>query len=68
MRVTVEGVTNGRTRTAEWRGRQGAGGRFCSVFDFRGEQIARMYVYFDPDYTAEHDLGFGWSADQHTHW
>jgi len=27
-------------------------GRFCSVFEFEGKRISRMYVYVDPDFPS----------------
>jgi hypothetical protein len=39
----VEGTTHGADREGvEWSGGKTAGGRFCSVFEFRGPLIARM--------------------------
>jgi hypothetical protein len=41
--IVVEGTTYGSDRAgAEWNGGKTAGGRFCSVFEFRGPLIARM--------------------------
>lgn len=49
--VVVEGLTRGETRSGvQWVGGSTPGGRFCSVFDFRGTLISRMYIYLDPDY------------------
>jgi hypothetical protein len=36
----------------EWYGGKTAGGRFCSVFEFRGWLIARMHIYLDLDYAS----------------
>jgi hypothetical protein len=43
--VFVEGYTHGATRTcAEWVGGSTPGGRFCSVFAFRGSKLSRMSI------------------------
>src|ERR1700756_1448385 len=47
----------GKTRGGEvegrrWSGGETPGGRFCSVFEFRGPLICRMHIYLDPDYTS----------------
>lgn len=64
-RVVVEGLTRGRDRDGrEWRGGETCGGRFCSVFDFRGPLIARMHIYPDPDYTGQDADRFLWGRDR----
>jgi ketosteroid isomerase-like protein len=67
-RVVVEGTTEGRIGTKTWNGGTTPGGRFCSVFDVDGGRIVRMYVYLDPDYTSDNDLGFPWPADREVSW
>jgi hypothetical protein len=63
--VVVEGTTYGTDRAgAEWSGRKTAGGRFCSVFEFRGPLIARMHIYLDPDYTSRDEGRFLWGHDR----
>ena len=63
--VVVEGATHGADREgAEWSGGKTAGGRFCSVFEFRGPLIARMHIYLDPDYTGRDENRFLWGHDR----
>jgi hypothetical protein len=63
--VVVEGTTHGADReSAEWSGGKTAGGRFCSVFEFRGPLIARMHIYLDPDYTGRDENRFLWGRDR----
>jgi hypothetical protein len=63
--VVVEGTTHGADREgAEWNGGRTAGGRFCSVFEFRGPLIARMHIYLDPDYTGRDENRFLWGRDR----
>ncbi len=63
--VVVEGATHGADRQgAEWSGGKTAGGRFCSVFEFRGPLIARMHIYLDPDYTGRDENRFLWGRDR----
>jgi hypothetical protein len=63
--VVVEGTTYGADRQgAEWNGGVTAGGRFCSVFEFRGSLIARMHIYLDPDYTGRDENRFLWGRDR----
>lgn len=48
--VAVEGRTYGADKDgAEWNGGETPGGRFCSVFEFRGSLISRMHIYLDPN-------------------
>jgi hypothetical protein len=63
--IVVEGTTHGADREgAEWSGGKTAGGRFCSVFEFRGPLIARMHIYLDPDYTSRDEKRFLWGHDR----
>jgi SnoaL-like domain len=63
--IVVEGTTYGSDRTgAEWNGGKTAGGRFCSVFEFRGPLIARMHIYLDPDYTSRDEDRFLWGHNR----
>jgi hypothetical protein len=59
-RVAVEGVSAGRMNGVTWSGGATPGGRFCNVFEFRGERIARLHVYLDPDYLGEDESRFRW--------
>src|SRR5271163_4368685 len=63
--VVVEGTTHGAdAQGSEWSGGETPGGRFCSVFEFRGPLIARMHIYLDPDYTSRDDKRFLWGHDR----
>lgn len=63
--VVVEGTTRGEDREgATWEGGTTPGGRFCSVFEFRGALIARMHIYLDPDYTSRDEARFLWGRDR----
>lgn len=67
--VFVEGLTRGATREGtEWVGGSTPGGRFCSVFEFRGTQISRMYIYLDPDYGGSDTDRFLWSDEGRLGW
>ena len=59
-RLAVEGVSTGRMSGVDWAGGTTPGGRFCNVFEFRGERIARLHVYLDPDYLGEDAARFRW--------
>jgi hypothetical protein len=63
--VVVEGTTHGAdAQGSEWSGGKTPGGRFCSVFEFRGPLIARMHIYLDPDYTSRDEKRFLWGHDR----
>jgi hypothetical protein len=63
--IVVEGTTQGVDRAKrEWSGGKTAGGRFCSVFEFRGSLISRMYIYLDPDYTSCDTDRFLWGRNR----
>ena len=63
--VVVEGTTYGRDSAGRsWRGGDTPGGRFCSIFEIRGERITRHFIYTDPDYPSRHDDGFLWGTDR----
>jgi ketosteroid isomerase-like protein len=62
--LTVEGTTRGVAKNGlAWSGGETAGGRFCSVFEFRDGLIARMHIYMDPDYVSEDRGRFLWGVD-----
>jgi hypothetical protein len=62
--VVVEGFTNGRgTDGRTWTGGSTPGGRFCNVFEFRGDLIARVHVYLDPDYFGDDKARFRWGHE-----
>jgi|SRR5579859_3818814 len=62
-RVAVEGVSAGQMTGGTWKGGETPGGRFCNVFEFRGERIARLHVYLDPDYLGEDEARFRWGRE-----
>jgi hypothetical protein len=59
-RLAVEGVSEGEMVSGRWKGGETPGGRFCNVFEFRGDRIARLFVYLDPDYLGEDKARFRW--------
>jgi ketosteroid isomerase-like protein len=59
-RIAVEGLSSGRMSGGAWSGGTSPGGRFCNVFEFREERIARLHVYLDPDYLGEDAARFRW--------
>ena len=63
-RLAVEGQTRGVLKSgARWAAGETPGGRFCNVFEFRGELICRMHVYLDPDYAGEDTGRFLWGLE-----
>jgi len=53
--VVVEGQEGGTMKDGTtWPDGDVSQGRFCSVFEFSGDLITRMYIYADPDYPG-HD-------------
>jgi ketosteroid isomerase-like protein len=63
-RLAVEGQTRGVLRSgARWVAGETPAGRFCNVFEFRGELICRMYVYLDPDYGSDDKARFLWGVE-----
>jgi hypothetical protein len=68
-KVLVEGTTHGETRSgARWEGGKTPGGRFCSVFEFNGRFISRMYIYLDPDYGSADRDRFLWPETATRQW
>ncbi len=63
-RVAVEGLSEGRMAGGAWKGGETPGGRFCNVFEFRGDRIARLHVYLDPDYLGEDEARFRWGRQR----
>jgi hypothetical protein len=61
--VVVEGTTRGRMRGENWSAGETPGGRFCNVFEFRDDLIARVHVYLDPDYLGEDEARFRWGRE-----
>ncbi len=59
-RIVVEGMSTGKMVDGAWKGGETPGGRFCNVFEFRGDRIARLHVYLDPDYLGEDGDRFLW--------
>lgn len=58
--VVVEGTSKGKLSGKTWAGGKTPGGRFCNVFKFRGDRIASVHVYLDPDYAGEDAARFRW--------
>lgn len=51
--VIVEGQEGGvMSDGTSWPDNNISMGRFCSVFEFTGKLISRMYVYVDPDFPS----------------
>ena len=62
-RLAVEGTSAGKIAGVPWKGGETPGGRFCNVFEFRGDRISRLFVYLDPDYLGEDMPRFRWGKD-----
>jgi ketosteroid isomerase-like protein len=61
-RLVVEGIesgflTDGRPFPAGARSE----GRYCNVFEFRGNLISRMHIHADPDLAGQHKDLFPWN-------
>ena len=60
-RLVVEGASRGALKSgASWAAGETPAGRFCNVFEFRGDRICRMHVYLDPDYGSDDTRRFLW--------
>jgi ketosteroid isomerase-like protein len=67
MTLVVEGTTRGRMKNgSSWAAGETPGGRFCNVFQFRGDLISRVYIYLDPDYVSEDTPRFLWGREGRT--
>jgi hypothetical protein len=62
--LVVEGTSRGAISGKSWEGGTTPGGRFCNVFRLRGDRIASVHVYLDPDYTGENESRFRWGKDR----
>jgi len=62
--VVVEGTSRGKLSGKTWTGGETSGGRFCNVFKFRGDRLASVHVYLDPDYTSEDVPRFRWGMNR----
>lgn len=63
--IVVEGKTQGMdVEGRRWSGGETPGGRFCSVFEFRGPLVCRMHIYLDPDYTSRDEDRFLWGQNR----
>ena len=63
-RLAVEGRTRGVLKSgARWASGETPGGRFCNVFEFRGDLISRVHIYLDPDYAGEDRDRFLWGFE-----
>lgn len=52
--IVVEGTEYGKMHDGSvWPDHQISEGRFCSVFEFDGPLISRMFIYVDPDFCSE---------------
>lgn len=61
-KVCVEGMSRGFSDDGgAWEGGKTPGGRFCSIFDFEGGLISRMFIYLDPDQGAADTARFYWN-------
>lgn len=62
--LVVEGTSRGAMSGKSWNGGDTPGGRFCNVFKFRGDRIASVHIYLDPDYTGEDEARFRWGKNR----
>jgi ketosteroid isomerase-like protein len=59
--VVVEGFEKGVSiEGIEWPIANRSEGRYCNVFEFRGDLIKRVHIYVDPDFTSTHQERFLW--------
>jgi SnoaL-like domain len=59
--LAVEGTSRGVLKNGgRWAAGETPGGRFCNVFEFRGDLICRVHIYLDPDYGGEDQRRFLW--------
>ena len=62
--LIVEGTTRGTTKHGKsWAAGETPGGRFCNVFEFKGDLISRVHIYLDPDYVGEDQPRFLWGLE-----
>lgn len=55
-RLVVEGKETGvLVDGTQWPVSARSEGRYCNVFEFRGNLISRMHVHADPDFAGQHD-------------
>jgi len=65
--LAVEGTTRGVLKNGvRWAAGETPGGRFCNVFEFRGDLICRVHIYLDPDYGGEDQDRFLWGHGNRT--
>jgi ketosteroid isomerase-like protein len=62
--LVVEGTSSGAMAGKAWQAGKTPGGRFCNVFKFRGDRIASIHIYLDPDYTGDDEARFRWGKDR----
>jgi ketosteroid isomerase-like protein len=63
--LAVEGTSRGVLKSgAHWAAGETPGGRFCNVFEFRGDLICRVHIYLDPDYGGADTQRFLWGERQ----
>lgn len=59
--IVVEGTEFGRLRDGRsWPDGHVSQGRFCSVFEFDGLLIKRMFIYVDPDFGSDDSDRIEW--------
>jgi hypothetical protein len=58
--------SNGWGRGKSWAAGETPDGRFCNVFEFKGDLISRVHIYLDPDYVSEDQPRFLWGLDSRT--
>ena len=62
--LVVEGTTSGTLKDGrQWKATETPTGRFCSVFQFRDNRIARLSIYLDPDYGGDDEARFLWGRE-----
>ena len=67
--VVAEGISQGELKDGiTWYGGDTPGGRFCSVFEFSGDLISRMFIYTDPDYGGQDADRFLWGKGADRQW
>ncbi len=62
--VVCEGTSHGEHQDGPWRAGlpEWGAGRWCDVFEIRGWQIQRVFIYLDPDYAGRDTERYQWLA------
>lgn len=60
--IVCEGTSHGEHRDGPWRADEPAwgAGRWCDVFEIRGDLIHRCFIYLDPDYANQDTARYPW--------